>query len=96
MLLATAGCGDLRNAEGVRLYQQARYQDALREFQGATYDDPGNADAYYNLAMTYHQIGRLEHRQADLQQAECYPAPTARSLADPYSGSANRPLTVMR
>ncbi len=66
------GCGDLRNAEGVRLYQQARYQDALREFQGTAYDDPNNADAYYNLAMTYHRIGRLEHSQADLNQAECY------------------------
>ena len=35
-----------RNAEGVRLFQQNRYQEALREFQEASYDDPGNADAY--------------------------------------------------
>jgi tetratricopeptide (TPR) repeat protein len=57
----------------VQLYQQAQYQAALREFQEATYSDPSNADAYYNLAATYHRIGRLEHRQSDLNQAEtCY------------------------
>ncbi len=36
------------------------------------YDDPNDADAYYNLAATYHRMGRLEHRQSDLDQAECY------------------------
>ena len=75
-LLGLAGCGGFsaqgRNAEGVRLFEQARYQDAAKEFQEATYDDPNNADAYYNLAATYHRIGRLEHRQSDLSQAESY------------------------
>jgi tetratricopeptide (TPR) repeat protein len=74
--LGFGGCGDFaaqgRNAEGVRLFQQAHYQEALRQFQEASYDDPGGADAYYNLAATYHRLGRLEHRQADLNQAECY------------------------
>ena len=76
VLLGLAGCGGFnaqgRNAEGVRLFQQARYQDALREFQEATYADPNNADAHYNIAATYHRTGRLEHRQADLAQAESY------------------------
>ena len=76
-ILACTGCEGIiaqsRNSEGVQLYQQAQYQAALREFQEATYSDPSNADAYYNLAATYHRIGRLEHRQADLNQAEtCY------------------------
>ena len=44
----------------------------MHQFQEATYDDPCDADGYYNLAATYHRIGRLEHRQADLNQAECY------------------------
>ena len=44
----------------------------LKQFQEATYADPNNADAYYNLAATYHRIGKVEHRQADLDQAETY------------------------
>jgi tetratricopeptide (TPR) repeat protein len=76
MLMSQSGCGEIsaqgRNAEGVRLFQQARYQEAMQEFHQACYDNPSDADAYYNLAATYHRLGRVEHRQADLQQAECY------------------------
>ena len=76
ILLGLTGCGGFnaqgRNAEGVRLFQQARYQEAAKQFQEATYADPNNADGYYNLAATYHRIGKLEHRQADLDQAETY------------------------
>ena len=72
----SCGCGSFdaqtRNAEGVRLFQQARYPEAIKEFQEATYDDPNSADAYYNLAATYHRIGKQEHRQSDLEQAETY------------------------
>jgi tetratricopeptide (TPR) repeat protein len=74
LLLGLAGCGGFnasgRNAEGVRLFQQAQYQDAIKQFQEAIYADPNNADGYYNLAAAYHRIGRLEHRQADIDQAE--------------------------
>lgn len=74
MFLALGGCGEFsaqgRNAEGVRLFQQAQYQEAIQQFHGATYDDPRDANAYYNLAATYHRIGQKEHRPADLQQAE--------------------------
>jgi tetratricopeptide (TPR) repeat protein len=73
-LLGLTGCGEFaaqcRNSEGVRLYQQSRYQDALTEFQQASYDDPRSADAHYNLAATYHAMGRLGHSQADLSRAE--------------------------
>jgi tetratricopeptide (TPR) repeat protein len=74
LLLASAGCGGLaargKNAEGVRLYQQARYQEALQQFQQATYDDQKNADGYYNMAATYHRLGKAEGRQAYLDQAQ--------------------------
>jgi tetratricopeptide (TPR) repeat protein len=76
LLLVLTGCGGFnaqgRNSEGVRLFQQARYQEAAKQFQEATYADPANADSYYNLAATYHRIGKLEHRQSDLVQAETY------------------------
>jgi len=75
-LLGLVGCGSIcaqgRNAEGVRLFQQARYQDAAKQFQEAAYADPTNADAYYNLASTYHRLGKLEQRKSDLDQAETY------------------------
>jgi len=73
-LVTAVGCGGFaargKNAEGVRLFQQARYNEALQQFQEATYEDPANADAYYNLAATYHRLGRLGNRPTELKQAE--------------------------
>lgn len=73
-LLVSLGCGGFvaqeRNVQGVRLFQQAKYSDALREFQEATYNDPKDADGYYNIAATYHRMGRQSRSEADLKQAE--------------------------
>jgi len=70
------GCGGItasgRNAEGVRLFQQSQYDQALRQFQDASYADPTNADAYYNLAATYHRLGKMNNQQSDLEKAETY------------------------
>ena len=69
-----AGCSGItargRNAEGVRHFEQARFHEALREFQEATYADPSHPDGYYNQARTYHQLGVTEKRPADLKRAE--------------------------
>jgi tetratricopeptide (TPR) repeat protein len=74
MLLALTGCGDFaaqqRNVQGVSLFQQGHLPEALREFQEATYSNPRDADGYYNIAATYHRLGRQSHSAADLQQAE--------------------------
>jgi tetratricopeptide (TPR) repeat protein len=74
--VSLAGCGGLiaqsRNAEGVQLYQQARYPEALREFQEASYAEPNGADSYYNIAATYHRMGRRDHCESDLKLAEKY------------------------
>jgi tetratricopeptide (TPR) repeat protein len=71
-----AGCGGIaasgRNAEGVALFQQARYDEALRQFQEASYAEPANADAFYNMAATYHRIGKQYNSPADLKMAEDY------------------------
>ncbi len=76
VLISLSGCGGIaaqgRNAQGVALFQQGRFQEALKEFQEATYDDPADADGYYNLAATYHRLGHIERRQSDLDQAETY------------------------
>ncbi|MGA2797573.1 MAG: tetratricopeptide repeat protein [Thermoguttaceae bacterium] len=75
--LPFTGCGGItasgRNAEGVKLFQQSQYDQALRSFQEASYADGGNADAYYNQAATYHRLGKMNNNaQGDLQKAETY------------------------
>jgi len=75
-LSTLVGCNNFsastRNSEGVRLYQQARYREALQHFQEASYAEPKNPDSYYNIAATYHRIGIMENRASDLVQAEDY------------------------
>ncbi len=74
-LMIAAGCGVLshsQNSEGVRMFDQAYYQGAQQRFQQAIQTDPNNPDGYYNLARTYHQLGKLHNQPADFQQAESY------------------------
>ncbi len=74
--LLLSGCGSVvasgRNAEGVKLFQQSQYDQALHQFQEASYADAANADAYYNQAATYHRLGKMNNSQSDLQKAETY------------------------
>lgn len=69
-----SGCGNFsaagKNAEGVRMFQQARYDEALRLFQQARFDDPSNADAHYNIAATLHEMAMRSQRLEDVHQAE--------------------------
>ena len=61
-----------KNADGVRMFEQAYYQGAQQRFQQAIQTDPNNPDGYYNLARTYHQLGKLHNQKSDFQQAESY------------------------
>ena len=61
-----------QNSDGVRMFEQAYYQGAAQRFQQSIQSDPNNPDGYYNLARTYHQLGKLHNQKADLQQAESY------------------------
>ena len=75
-LVIAAGCGSVAsrgiNAEGVRLFEQSRYDEAVQQFLQAVYEDPNDPDGYYNLAATYHRMGTLNQRPSDLKQAEHY------------------------
>jgi tetratricopeptide (TPR) repeat protein len=76
-LPAVCGCTNFvanhSNADGVTLFQRGQYQEALVQFQAATYADPANADGYYNLGATYHRLGRLRSQNDYLVRAEtCY------------------------
>jgi len=75
LLGGNSGCqvlSDTQNSEGARMFEQAYYQGAQQRFQQAIQSDPNNPDAYYNLARTYHQLGKLHGQKSDLQQAESY------------------------
>lgn len=60
------------NAEGVRLFDQARYPEAVQQFQRAVEADPSAADGYYNLAAVYHRMATTSRSATDLSQAERY------------------------
>ena len=96
-LLPFAGCANFvaqgQNAEGVRLYQLGQYQEALQQFQQASYNDPNNADGYYNLGAAYHRLGRLHNQSDDLARAEtCYRQALDR---DPNHRDCHRGLAVL-
>jgi tetratricopeptide (TPR) repeat protein len=50
--------------------QLGRYHDAIQDFQEALVSDPNNADAYYNLAATYYDLGKRNSDTNLYSQAE--------------------------
>lgn len=75
MLLVCSGCGVASqgmNVEGTRMYEQGDYQGALQRFQQSIANDPTNADSYYNVASTYHRLGKLNQDQNLLNQSEIF------------------------
>lgn len=58
------------NSGGVSQYQQGQFQTAVAKFQQSVTTDPTNADGYYNLAVTYHQMARQTSDQNMYMQAE--------------------------
>lgn len=74
-MLVGTGCGVASqglNVEGTRLYEQGNYQGALERFQQSIANDPQNADGYYNVASTYHRLGKLNRDQNLLAQSEIF------------------------
>lgn len=73
--LAAPGCqltAQGLNAEGAQRFSMGDYNGAIDRFTRAIYEDPNNADAYYNLARTYHAMGTSMQRESELTQAESY------------------------
>ena len=58
------------NVQGVRAFQQGQHYAAIEHFQQALNTNPNSADAFYNLAATYHELGKLRQDEATLTQAE--------------------------
>ena len=90
------GCGMMshqENVQGVQYYQQGNLNAAVDKFQRSLENDPQNADGYYNLAATYHQLAKMRQNPADLRQAENF---YQRCLAvNPNHGDCRRGLAVL-
>ena len=72
-MIGLTGCqnsGGSMNQQGVRLFQQGQSPAAIRKFQESIAANPGNFDAIYNLAASYHHYGRQSGDQRVLSQAE--------------------------
>lgn len=75
----TAGCTQTRTADGLRYFEQGRYDQAVISFQSALAAEPNNPDSYYNMAATYHQsavisgkTGQIAVAQQQYDEAEKY------------------------
>jgi len=70
--LLSCGCNSSQglNLAGARSFERGNYQKAIQQFQDSLAKNPGNPDAYYNLASTYYQVGKTQNAPAFMQQAE--------------------------
>ena len=59
-----------QNAQGVRLFEQGRWEPAVDQFQRAAVNDPRNADAIYNLAAVHHRRALRTRSASEYAQAE--------------------------
>ena len=89
-----AGCtGQAHNIQGVKLYQQGQHHAAIKKFQQAITTNPNDADGYYNLAATYHQMGKRNSDASLLAQAENLYNQTLQY--DPNHSDSYRGLSVL-
>jgi tetratricopeptide (TPR) repeat protein len=73
LLALGSGCRMVSSGEnmhGVQLYQQGYFDAASQKFLQALNADPRDADAYYNLAATHHQLWKARQNASDLAHAE--------------------------
>ena len=71
--VAGSGCNMVatgQNMQGARLYEKGQYYPAMEKFQQAMASNPNDANAYYNLASTLHQLGMANKDPNMLKQAE--------------------------
>jgi len=74
LLVVLAGCRNLQsqslNAEGTRAFSSGDYATAERKFQEAMAREPNRAESYYNQAVTYQQLGKINQNQQYAEKAE--------------------------
>ena len=76
LTMTGVGCTNMsaegRNSQGLRYFQQARYDMAISEFQTAVNQSPDSPEGYYNIGMTYHTLGQSQREATYYAQAEQY------------------------
>jgi tetratricopeptide (TPR) repeat protein len=95
-LCTLAGCNLTatgQNLQGKRWFEQGNYAQAIASFQQALRSNPQDADAHYNLARTYHTVGRVQNNAQWTQQADQYYRQAL--TIDPSMIEANRGLAVL-
>ncbi|MDR1923953.1 MAG: tetratricopeptide repeat protein [Planctomycetaceae bacterium] len=71
VILPFVGCTAANmTAEGVRYFNQARYDQAQRAFLEAFRRDPNNPDISFNLAETYHQSAKISLEKKEIAIAQ--------------------------
>jgi len=96
LLLWQSGCrlyqAQYGNTNGVQLFSEGKYAEALARFQSAVEANPNDADSYYNIAALHHYLGRI-HQDANqyAQAGQNYQLCLAKN---PNHASAYRGYTV--
>jgi tetratricopeptide (TPR) repeat protein len=73
LTLVASGCSANRfNVEGSKYYQQGQYSQAINSFQQAIKAQPRDANGYYNLGVTFHNLGNQTKNSQSLVQAESF------------------------
>ena len=71
--VALAGCNattQRQNIAGRAAFERGQPTQAINSFQQVLNRDPKNADAYYNLAAVYYELGKERQNQQFVDQAE--------------------------
>ncbi|MDO4549895.1 MAG: tetratricopeptide repeat protein [Planctomycetia bacterium] len=75
-MLFFVGCNSFsaksHNAEGVRMMNASRIDEALDCFEKACATDPNNPDSFYNCGNVYHQLAKRGGNPADFDNARYY------------------------
>ncbi len=57
-----------KNLRGISFYNDAKYKDAIAEFENVVKSDKNNFEAYYYLAMSYYNDGQKDAAMIDLDK----------------------------
>jgi len=63
-----AGCGDDQSVEGHKLFNQGKYQEAVKQYAEYLEYNPEDVQAIYNQGRAYEELGEFEQSLENYQQ----------------------------
>lgn len=69
MCLLAVACGERKDKEGLQLYNQGKYKEAISFFDTYLEDYDKDANAFYNRGRSYEELGDLEKAADSFKQA---------------------------